>query len=127
MKTYFIKIIEKIKDIPFIRKTVNRVVIVAGVIEIADSFIAAANSSMPLQTRLIAGAKGTCCTAALVTAYSSKITRTPAIKAGFRFCCASSTYGYYLLGGDTKVVLGFMSLLANRTDANPMMPKLPKP
>lgn len=116
MKIYFIKIIEKVKNIPFIRKTVNGLVTTVGIIEIADSFIAAANSSLPLPARLNAGAKGSCCTVALVTAYSSKFTRTPAITAGFRFCCATSTYGYYLLGGDTKVVLGFMALMSNRTD-----------
>jgi hypothetical protein len=127
MKIYFIQIIEKIKNIPFIRKTVGGLVTTVGVVEIADSFIAAANSSLPFTARLTAGAKGSCCSVALFTAYSSQFTRTPAITAGFRFCCATSTYGYYLLGGDTKLVLGVMSLISNRTDANPMMPKLPKP
>jgi hypothetical protein len=72
VKPLIIKVVKKVYNIPFVRRTITYISGFAGVIEVAE-FTSAFNVSQPLYPRITAGFRGTCCTGALIiTSYLSQ-------------------------------------------------------
>lgn len=99
----FISTITKIERIPFFRGAIKIISGSAMVIDITESFAAAANSSLPITHRTVSTVRGTCCSGAIVTSYFSSISPSPQIKAAFTLCCYGFNRLYLISDGDIKV------------------------
>lgn len=101
--------------IPFFKKTVHVIGAAATFIEVKEAISTASNSTLPVPLRAAAVARSGCCTAALVTAYASKLAPNPAIANAFRMCCYGSAFFYTFLGGDGPTSLTIVSIASNST------------
>lgn len=109
IKKIFRIVVERYRTIPFLRKTVHSATVVAGVIDFQESMLIAMNQSMPLHHRMLAGVKGGCCSAALVSSYFARVVPDPKVAAVFKVCCGFATLGYLTTGGEVSIILSIFA------------------
>lgn len=113
--------IKKVIRRPFFRKSLITISTTSGVIDIADSYLVATNSTMPLSTRFVAGGRGVCCSAALVSSYAAHVARglhNPFLERAFELCCVSFSGLYMFADGRPETAMAIIYSATNTTSTN---------